>query len=702
MHFLGYYLHFFSNYRIVCNHFALQQDLYIKHMKRTLNNLTDPVMKVIISLLLCLIAVTPLRSQTFETTISGYYYNPVTPGNSIIVNEEGDYLIAGKSRPIDGLNSLVLSKFGNAGNRLWINNFETGEYVNYQLCLHNTTDGGYLLTATGPYEIRLIKTDELGEREWSKSINSGRYEDKNPVLLPTDSTDFVIFGTKVLGPEDKYVRYIACERVDTGGIIVSEKQIGDFKQLSLQSVIRTSDGGYIITGYIGFPYTDGSMLLVCRTDNKGDKIWAQLFEGIVNVKNSCVRQISNEQFIITGTITSSSSLQDRIFFLWLDKDGNKILFRELPGDLNRAFSVIQTFDDGFAFAGSTASMGNGQEDLLIIKTNILGQTEWISTFGGALTDRGYDIKQTPDSGFIVTGSTESYGSNNTYLLKTNLSGDVSCRLDHKKFFEPVIHSVSTDLNSEDVVLFYEPVYGDSEILLYKETALLGSFLLVNRKPGNPSGLIYDSTAIPSLRSYNYKIHIINECGDTSLPSKTHGTIFLEAYAGGSSRNLFWNRYEGAEVETFEILRGTTEENMTALNWVPGHINNFSDTNPPEGSVYYRIKGILAENSQVESGTGHTSLSNIASLIGVNAYSADLSDNLIIAPNPVSTVSGISFPNSANDEYILSVYELTGRLIYRSPSITDSHFEFNRMGIGAGIYLIELRGPEIYRARIIID
>ena len=266
----------------------------------------------------------------------------------------------------------------------------------------------------------------------------------------------------------------------------------------------------------------------------------------------------------------------------------------------------------------------------------------------------------------------------------------------------MINSVGTDINSEEVVLSYEPVFGESEILLYKESALPGSFILVNRKPANSAGMIYDSTAIPDLRSYNYKLHVINECGDTSLPSRTHGTIYLEAYAGGHTRNLFWNLYQGAEVETFEILRGTTQLNMTPLNWVPGHINNFSDTNPPEGTVHYRIKGILEENSQIESGTKHTSLSNIASLIGVNTDYYNQSDRLSIAPNPVSAVSKIGFPNSANAEYILSLYELTGRLVYRSVAITESSFEFNRKGIQSGLYLLELSGPETFRARIVID
>jgi len=159
---------------------------------------------------------------------------------------------------------------------------------------------------------------------------------------------------------------------------------------------------------------------------------------------------------------------------------------------------------------------------------------------------------------------------------------------------------------------------------------------------------------------------------------------------------------GAEVETYEILRGTTQKNMKPFNWVPGHINNFSDTNPPEGTVYYRLKGILAGADSEASGTRYYSYSNIASVIGVNTPDAGADVPLSIHPNPVHTVSRLNFHNPGNKWFTVSLYELTGRLVYRSAATTGSSFEFDRTGIGSGIYLLEVSGDSVYRTRIVIE
>jgi len=52
-------------------------------------------------------------------------------------------------------------------------------------------------------------------------------------------------------------------------------------------------------------------------------------------------------------------------------------------------------------------------------------TLWTKTFGGPLDDFGMSMQQTSDSGYIITGWTESFGSGNVdvYLIKTNASGD---------------------------------------------------------------------------------------------------------------------------------------------------------------------------------------------------------------------------------------------------------------------------------------
>jgi hypothetical protein len=91
------------------------------------------------------------------------------------------------------------------------------------------------------------------------------------------------------------------------------------------------------------------------------------------------------------------------------------------------YSVAQTFDKGYIIAGSTTSFGNGGTDAYILKTDSMGVAEWQKTFGGINIDQAYSIKQTSDSGFVIAGYTNSYGFGgyDMYLIKTDKYGDTT-------------------------------------------------------------------------------------------------------------------------------------------------------------------------------------------------------------------------------------------------------------------------------------
>lgn len=94
--------------------------------------------------------------------------------------------------------------------------------------------------------------------------------------------------------------------------------------------------------------------------------------------------------------------------------------------LSRGVTVEQTQDGGYILTGYTTDGEYGGEDVLLIKTNSMGETTWRKTFGGAGKDNGWAVRQTDDGGYIIAGFTNSFGSGDMdiYLIRTDDKGEV--------------------------------------------------------------------------------------------------------------------------------------------------------------------------------------------------------------------------------------------------------------------------------------
>jgi hypothetical protein len=106
---------------------------------------------------------------------------------------------------------------------------------------------------------------------------------------------------------------------------------------------------------------------------------------------------------------------------------SQITFERTYGGINteESFSVQQTFDSGYIIAGYTESFGTIWRNIYTIKTDSLGDTLWTKMYGGTDYDVGYSVLQTLDGGYIIAGATSSFGAGgyDVYLIKTDSLGD---------------------------------------------------------------------------------------------------------------------------------------------------------------------------------------------------------------------------------------------------------------------------------------
>jgi len=130
--------------------------------------------------------------------------------------------------------------------------------------------------------------------------------------------------------------------------------------------------------------------------------------------------------ILIGSTASGGDGNTDIYLLKLDSGCNFKWSYALGGINNDwGYAIKQTFDNGFIIAASSNSYGNGGYDAVLLKRDSLGNYQWQKTYGGNDWDFAYDVIQTFDSGYVFCGETynNTAGFSDVYVVKTNVFGD---------------------------------------------------------------------------------------------------------------------------------------------------------------------------------------------------------------------------------------------------------------------------------------
>jgi len=193
------------------------------------------------------------------------------------------------------------------------------------------------------------------------------------------------------------------------------------------SVDQTTDGGYIITGYTRSYGTSGRNVWLIKTDADGNELWNNTFGGTDDDEGKSVQQTTDGGYIITGYSKSYGDGDEDVICIKTDANGDQDWMKIFGGDNDDAGSAVQqTSDGGYIIAGYTWSYANGGADVWLIKLNADGDQEWSKNHGGLSSDGAWSVQQTTDHGFIITGWTFSHGPGylgNVWLVKTDDEGN---------------------------------------------------------------------------------------------------------------------------------------------------------------------------------------------------------------------------------------------------------------------------------------
>ena len=350
--------------------------------------------------------------------------------NAVQQTTDGGFVFAGQNGSQGGIYPWLF-KTDADGDSLWATLYVEATTNTLFGSVQQASDGGYVAGGqsrqnwnVSRVDYYLAKTDSSGNTTWTQTYSTpGLQWDYGKSAREIFDGGFIFAGNTAPGPRP-YDFYLV--RTDASGDTVWTRTYGDTGSYDdrCNSVALTSDGCFVMAGYTNGHGAGGWDFYLVKVDADGDTVWTRTYGGSSGEEAFCIQQTSDEGFIIAGYTTSFGAGNQDFYVVRTDPMGNTLWERTYGGyDHDYAKCVKETPDSGFIIVGSTASFGAGFTDCYIVRTDATGDTLWTRAYGGYDDERAYSVDLTTEGGYIVGGHTTTWGSGSHDVWLLRLAGE---------------------------------------------------------------------------------------------------------------------------------------------------------------------------------------------------------------------------------------------------------------------------------------
>jgi hypothetical protein len=394
-------------------------------------------------------------------------------GYAIDVCSDAGYIVSGRTTSFSEYNfeDMFLLKVELDGDTLWWKNYG-GEYDDRAYSVAKTSDAGYIMAGftevdTTDPDIYIVKTDSDGVMEWQKTYRAPGLDTVFCIRQTADGGYVAVGYTTSFGAGKSDVYLLI---LDSLGDTIWTRTYGGTENDEGHGVLETSDGGYIIAGSSSSMGGSWDEVYIVKIDGSGVVKWERIYGGLYGDRALCISSTSDGGYIVCGYTLSFGNGNSDIYLLKLDSVGDTVWTQTYGGTRDDVgCSVRQTADGGYIAAGYSASVGPADEDIYLIKTDEYGEMVWSRIYGGDKDDRSFQVHQTQDGGYIISGRTRSFGSLrcDIYLLKTDSLGSVGLAEPRTSYECPLDLSVSPNPFTGRTTLAYRlPESSSVKIAVY--------------------------------------------------------------------------------------------------------------------------------------------------------------------------------------------------------------------------------------------
>jgi hypothetical protein len=317
------------------------------------------------------------------------------------------------------------------------------------------------------------------------------------------------------------------------------------------SAAYTKDSGFITSNMVKYTAV-------------GDTQWSKLY---TQLETSKIIETADSGFALTGKTANYAVTNESTILIKTNKNGLAVWAKSYDIGFKSIGKVLrQTFDGGYIIAAAS-NKPSLQNDIILIKTNNLGDTLWVKRYEFNNTTNVEDAIQTPDSGYIVVGASNGTALTKTLFFRLTSTGGIVWS---KEVFSgiPIVRNIETARNIIELPNGYMITTNLSDsnttkgnvIAIYKVD--LNGNILSAKQAGIAFGYgiesQYSTLTKDGIILTVGKVNPYNDKTSTTmvaLKTDTSGNvIWLHAYG---SRNYFSNLFFGREnADTTCTLIGT--------------------------------------------------------------------------------------------------------------------------------------------------
>jgi len=268
------------------------------------------------------------------------------------------------------------------------------------------------------FAISFVSSTNAETKTWSRTYDflpgalSGRNDYATTVIPIINSGGYLIAGNS--SSLECCTRDVWLMTLNQNGSIISQRQYDAGQDDFISSIEKISDG-YVLTG--GSFRNHAQDAWIMKVDHVGNIMWQKFMGSDDPDQFNRVKQTSDRGFIVLGQTGSTPNKNSAIWLVKLNETGEIVWQKSYDAGNSSAYYSLALAPGGFIIAGPNFS---------VIRFDNSGNILWAKSYGGPKYDQAFAVVQAPQEGFIMTGSTVSFGkgARNLWIVRIDASGKI--------------------------------------------------------------------------------------------------------------------------------------------------------------------------------------------------------------------------------------------------------------------------------------